>query len=248
MLALASGCSFQHGVAMAIEHDAEVADAAADAMIDAPPPPFCPTDAHLRLCFSFDQNPLPTSLANEGAANVSATLTNVTHTTHGASGAAQVDATSTIYMPYTAEVAGVQSLEIWYRADAEPPTNGARIGLVDSNVYPNISLFLYRVDPSHQLRCGMGNALYAYDATLVLGTWYYVACVCENDTLRMYLDGTKIGETATSGCAAGGAFAGPGMTIAQNNNGGPTGVDEWLVGAVDGVRLWDVAVPVTPVP
>jgi hypothetical protein len=31
-----------------------------------------------------------------------------------------------------------------------------------------------------------------------------------------------------------------GLTIGSNDNGGPTGVDDWLVGAIDGVRLWDV--------
>jgi hypothetical protein len=243
VLALAGGCSFQHGTAPA-EHDAAGVDAPPDAMIDAPPLPSCPADPHLRLCFSFDQDPLPPSLPDEGAANVSATLTNVMHTTHGASGAVQIDTTSTIHVPYTAEVTGIQSIELWYRADAEPPTDGARIGLVDSNVIPpNISLFLFRTDPGHQLRCGMGSALQQYSATLVLGTWYHVACICENDTLRVYLDGAKIGETATSGCASGGAFVSDGLTIGQNNNGGPSGANEWLVGAIDGVRLWDVAVP-----
>ena len=233
-------CSFRHGVsaldAAPVDTDAPI-DAAADAA-----PRFCPADPHLRLCFSFDLDPLPASLANEGGANVSAQLTNVTRIAHDGGGAAQLDTTSTIYVPYTAEVANIQAIEVWYRADVDP-ANTARMGLVDSNVSPpNISLFFYRVDPTHQLRCGLGAQTSVWDATLAPGTWYHLACVCDGGGLRMYVDGTLIGNTAGS-CASGGAFVADGLTIGSNNNGGPTGVNDWLVGAIDGVRLWDVVPP-----
>jgi hypothetical protein len=240
VLACVVGCSFRHG---AIEHrDAPVeADATIDAQADAARPVFCPTDSHLRLCFSFDQDPLPTTLANEGAAQVSATLTNVTRAVGagGRGGAALLDATSIIHLPATAQVTNIQAIEVWYRADAEP-ANGGRFGLVDSNVIPpNISLFVGRVDPTHQLRCGIGAGSGVADATLAVGTWYHVACVCDAGTLKMYVDGVKVGEPAAS-CASGGEVVVAGLTIGSNNNGGPTGVNDWLVGAVDGVRLWDV--------
>jgi hypothetical protein len=81
-----------------------------------------------------------------------------------------------------------------------------------------------------------------WDATLSPGSWYYVACVCDGGSLKMYVDGTKIGDTAGP-CASGGALVQDGLTIGSNNNGGPSGVDDWLVGAIDGLRLWDVALP-----
>lgn len=203
---------------------------------------YCKADPHLRLCFSFDADPLPTAMPNEGAANVSATLTNVTRGGRAGGGDAELTASSTIYVPYTTEVTGIQSLEIMFRADAPPPANFARIGLLDSNVIPpNISLFWYRNDPGYQLRCGIGNALYTFDAATVLGSWHYVLCTCTAaDTLELYLDSTRIGEVANAQCASGGAFVTAGLTIGSNNNGGPTGNNEWLVGAVDAVRLWDV--------
>ncbi|HEX5058810.1 MAG TPA: LamG-like jellyroll fold domain-containing protein [Kofleriaceae bacterium] len=239
-----AGCGFQHGTATEDAAIPDAPDANVDMMIDAPAP-FCAADPHLRLCYSFDQDPLPPSLANEGAANVSATLTNVTHTARGATGAAQIDSTSMIYVPYTAEVTNIQGFEVSFRADGAPAINGARLGILDTNVIPpNVSFFLYRVDPGYQLRCGLGGALYAFDAPLVLGMWHDAVCTCTADTLQIYLDGAKIGEQATSGCSSGGGFVSAGMTIGQNNNGGPTGADEWLVGAVDNVRLWDV--PVAP--
>ncbi len=219
----------------------DVTDPERDAAIDAPPPAFCPSDPHLRLCYSFDQDPLPESLANEGAVTASANLTNVTRIARGSGGAAQLDMTSIIHVPSTPEVTGILAIEVWYRADADPP-NTARSGLVDNNMIPpNISLFMARVDPTHQLRCGIGGNNSVWDATLAPGTWYYVACVCEDGFLRMYLDGVKVGETGASVCASGGAFTPAGLTIGSNNNGGPTGVNDQLVGAIDGVRLWDVA-------
>jgi hypothetical protein len=248
ILLLVVGCKFTPGRGVDVLDAAAIdaPDAQIDAAIDAAVTKFCPADSHLRLCLSFDADPLPASLPNEGVANVSAQLTNVTRTVAGTSGAAAIDATSTIFVPYSAEVANIFAFEIWFRADNEPPANGARLGILDSNIIPpNVSLFFYRADPDYQLRCGIGNVLISYNAPIVLGTWHYAACVCDADTLIVYLDGTKIGETAMSGCASGGAFVSPdGFTIGSNNNGGPTGVNEQVVGAIDGVRLWDAPIQV----
>jgi hypothetical protein len=235
---LFSGCGFRPGIAQ--NDSATRADAAVDAPPDAPARRFCPADAHLRLCYSFEQSPLPTSLPNEGAAAVSANLTNVTRIDRGEGGAALLDTTSIIHVPTTADVANIQTIEAWYRADADP-ANTARFGLVDSNIIPpNISLFVARVDPSHELRCGLGSASGVFDATLAVGTWYYVACVCDAGVMRMYVGGALVGQVNASGCTSGGAIVGAGLTIGSNNNGGPTGVNDWLIGAIDGVRLWDV--------
>jgi hypothetical protein len=219
-----------------------------DAMVDAPAPPFCaPNDAHLRLCFSFDQVPFTATLANEGAANVSAMLTNVTRIPvgTGSGGAAQLAATSEIFVPYTTEVSAIRTIEIVYRFDSEPTTDGGRMGLVDSNVVPpNISLFFYRKDPTHQLRCGLGSATTTWDASLAVNTWLHLACVCDARQLKMFVDGVMVGDTAGD-CDAGGAFVSPdGFVIGANNNGGAANVSEPLLGAIDGIRLWDM--PVIP--
>jgi len=249
LLAAIGGCGFQHGqfVGDAAPHDIDT-DSAVDAMIDAAAPPFCaPNDPHLRLCFSFDQVPFTPMLANEGAANVSATLTNVTRIPvgTGSGGAAQLGATSEIFVPYSADVSAIRTIEVWYRYDSEPTSNGARMGLVDSNVIPpNISLFFYRADPTHQLRCGLGNATVTWDAPLMAGTWLRLSCVCDADHMKMFVDGMMVGDTPGD-CAAGGAFVSPdGFVIGANNNGGSADVTEPLLGAIDGIRLWDM--PVLP--
>ena len=214
--------------------------AVSDAPSDAPSALFCAADPRLRLCYSFDQESLPAALPDEGAAVVDAQLTNITRIARGSGGAALLNTTSSIFVPMTSEVTNIQALEIWYRADADPPNNGGRSGLVDSNVSPpNISLFFYRQDPGHQLRCGLGAAVTVWDAPLTVGSWIYLACVCEANSLKMYVDGVKIGETPGP-CASGGAFVGDGFTIGSNNNGGPSVFDDRLMGAIDGVRLWDV--------
>ena len=237
-LATVAGCSFRPGDYQPPAVDAAPIDAAIQA--------FCPVDPHLRLCFSFDQPTFGGTLANEGAASTSAQLTNVTRIASGAGGAAQLDATSTVFVPASPEVTNIQAIEIWYRADSQPVNDGERMGLVDSNTTSNISLFLYRRDPSHELRCGIGDATIVWAATLTTATWIYLACVCENGNLKMYVDGTKIGDTAAA-CASGGTIVADGFTIGSNNNGGSGfPVTDWLLGAIDGIRLWDQ--PVTPAP
>ena len=245
LLVAVGGCGFEHGQLTA---DAPTeTDAGIDAMVDAAPPPFCPADAHLRLCFSFDQAPFTPVLANEGAANVSAMLTNVTRipVDTGSGGAAQLGATSEIFVPYTTEVSAIRTIEIWVRYDSEPTSNGRRMGLVDSNVVPpNISLFFYRADPTHQLRCGLGSATATWDATLAANMWLKLSCVCDGGDLKMFVNGAMVGDTPGD-CAAGGGFVSPdGFVIGANNNGGANGVTERLLGAIDGLRLWDM--PVIP--
>jgi hypothetical protein len=236
-----AGCSFRPG-------EYRPSDAAADApndqAIDAAEPGFCPVDPHLRLCFSFDQCTLAGALANEGAATTSAQLTNVTRIARGTGGAAQLDSSSTIFVPQSPDVTSIQTIEIWYRADSEPASDGDRMGLLDSNTTSNISLFLYRRDPGHELRCGLGAATIVWNATLATATWTHLACVCDADRLKMYVDGALIGDTAGA-CSSGGTIVADGLTIGSNNNGGAgQPVNDWLLGAIDGLRLWDQ--PVTP--
>jgi len=240
LLALA-GCSFQIDAPATGSPDA-APDAPPDARSDAPAPPFCPTDPELRVCFSFDQTPLPAMLPSEGTATVTATLTSITRIARSPTrGAAQFGATSGIAMPMGVGVTGVLASEVWFRADAMPATNGGRMGLFDSNTSENISLFFYRADPVHQLRCGLGNQTEVFPATLATTTWHYAACTCEGGAMRMYLDGVLVAPPRPGGCSAG-AFVGDGFTIGSDNSGsGGTVAGDRIAGAIDGVRLWAVA-------
>lgn len=245
-LLLAVGCGFHHGNALTIASDAEPdvppdMPVPIDVAIDAPPISDCASDPNLVVCYSFDANPLPASLPNEGSATATAQLTNVTSTASPGGRAALLGATSEIYVPYSATVTGVQSMEVWFRVDQDAAAGGGREGLFDSNVPSpsNISLFYYNQSPSpYQLRCGIGSSVIVLDAPgFAIGQWQYVACVCTGSAIAIYLNGTSLGATAAT-CSAGGGFSDPdGFTIGSNNNGGATGVNDLFIGAIDSVKL-----------
>jgi len=244
-LAAGAGCQFR-------THELSAADAPADSPpgigIDAPgdatttTPAFCPTDAHLRLCFSFDQNPLPASLPEEGSATTPAQLTSVTHIASPMGGAALLGGTSEIYLPMDSAVSGILATELWFRLDTDAPANFARSTLFDSNIIPpNISSFVYRNDPDHDIHCGIGSQSESWTTSAVtLGAWHYAACVCANGNLSFYLDGVNLGDRPGA-CGTAGALVADGLTIGSNNNGGPSGINDLWIGALDGVRFWDQA-------
>lgn len=224
-------------------------DDAPDAMIDAPPDAalarFCPAgNAHLRMCFSFDQQTLPASLPEEGAATMQAQLTNVTRIASPLGGAAGLAAHSEIYVPMDTAVSGILASEIWVRVDTDAAADGARESMFDSNIIPpNISMFVYRNDPDHDLHCGIGSQNESWTTgAFTLATWHRIACVCANGNLSFYLDGVDLGDRPGN-CGTAGALTSDGFTIGSNNNGGPTGVDAVLIGAIDGIRLWDEPPP-----
>ncbi len=213
---------------------------AVDAPVDAPPPVLCPPgDDDLRVCFSFDEMPLPTTLVSAGTATVTATLAEVTRIERSStSGAAQLGITSGISMPMSAGATGVLTGEVWFRADMLPSSENQRMGLYDSNTSPNISLFLYRTGSGYTLRCGLGGQTEVFTAALVQGAWHYVACTCEGGAMSVYLDGELVAPARQGGCNAG-AFAGDGFVIGADNGGsGGTVAGDRLQGALDGVRLW----------
>ena len=242
-LAIVAGCHFRtHELATTADapSDPGAFDASIDAAIDAPPAGFCPTDSHLKLCFSFDQNPLPNPLAEEGSATMPAQLTNVTRIASPMGGAALLGSTSEIYLPMDNDVSGILATEIWFRLDTDAPANFARSSLYDSNVIPpNISSFIYRNDPHHDIHCGIGSQSESWTTDAVtLGTWHHGACVCANGNLSYYLDGVDLGDRPGN-CGTAGALVADGLTIGSNNNGGPTGINDLWLGAIDGVRFWD---------
>lgn len=238
VLALLAGCQF-HPHATGGPGDAGDA-AVADALAEPPPPPFCAADPHLRLCFSFDQDPLPASLPEQGAALNPATLTDVTWAASPLGGAAVLGATSSIVVAQDTDVSAIVASEIWFRMDSDAPTNLAREAMFDSNVIPpNISMFVYRDDPHHDLHCGIGSQSESWTTdAIMLNTWHHAACVCANGSLSFYLDGIDLGDRPGN-CASAGALVGDGFAIGANNNGAGQQVTDRLLGAIDGIRLWD---------
>jgi hypothetical protein len=255
VVAAAMGCAFHRGAALeqgagdgprADTAGDSAGDANADASRDAAPGAFCSTDSHLRLCYSFDPNPLPSTYANEGAAVVDAQLTNVTRVTGtNGGGAAQLGNTSEILVAPTTNVTGIHAVELWFRVDTDPAV-GSRYGLIDAAGAPNLDMFYYlnATAPLRTIRCGLGSPddLYTPELGSVAPTpWLYVVCVCETDgTTKMYVDGSLV--VSKSEACTGGDIGTYGLTIGQNSNGAAP-VDSWLIGAFDGIRLWDQPLP-----
>jgi hypothetical protein len=240
VLALA-GCQFHaHATGSPDAGDDAVPDAAPDAAVDAPLPAFCPPDPHIRLCFSFDHDALAGSVPDEGAATQPATLTNVTWQATAQGGAAVLGADSSIVVAQDPDVTGILASEVWFRMDADAPANFARESLFDSNLLPpNISMFVYRNDPHHDIHCGLGSQTESWTTdAITLNTWHAIACVCTDGHLSLYLDGANLGDRPGN-CATGGAIIGDGFTIGGNNNGAGQQINDRLIGAIDGIRLLD---------
>ena len=236
-LLASSACGFHSPHAGESEPDASADDAAP---LDAPAvvPPLCAPDPDLLVCLSFDADPLPAVLPNEGSATLAAALANVGRIARGTGGAALLGTTSQMRIPPNSVAMGIAAVEVWMRVDADPPVGG-RVGILDSEATGSpVDLFYYYGTTSRQLRVELGQGVFL-DVTLALGTWHYLAQVCASNTLTAYLDGAKLGER--TGCTPGIATT-FGLQIGQNNTG--TSGDAWLVGAIDGVRLWTA--PLSP--
>lgn len=229
-----SACTFRAPSVDTGEPDASTGGV--DSLVDGPAA-LCDPDPGLLVCLSFDADPLPSSLANEGVARVAAQLTNVTRLARGTGGAALLDATSQMRIPPNSETTGIVSAEAWVRIDADPPV-GQRVGIIDADATSSaVSFFYYHSSPDRQVRFEMGQQMLV-DVTLDLGAWHHLAQVCENDTLTAFVNGVKIGER--TGCSPGNAMT-YGLQLGQNNTG--SGGNEWLVGAIDGVRMWTTPLP-----
>ncbi len=260
-LLFVAGCGF-HGRAVtgdAVTGDAALADAAdaarddsaaLDAARDDGPVAVahCPADPTLPLCFTFDENPLPGDVPNEGSVAISARLTGATSTPSPEQNAALIGAASEIFIPATTAVPTILTLEMWLRLDQDPAA-GHRMGMTDDAIPPATALFYYhdtappqtdaQVAPEHYVRCALGGALvYGPDVALALGAWTYVACTCDlaTTTATLYINGASV---ATAGSCSAGGIATDGLTLGQDNVDGVNIGDPWI-GAIDGFRAWTV--------
>lgn len=237
-LALTAACNATVGVAPDAALDARSHDTASRI-------PGCTDDPSLAICFSFDDSPLPASVANEGTLVLDAVLTNVTSVAAPlGGGAALLGATSEILIPANTTLVDIVAIDATIRLAADVPPNG-RIGIVDSDgATPGMSLFLYAGTATAQrIRCNVGGMdLYA-DTSIPLDTWTRIACTCENGNVSVWRDGQRL--TQLAGCLPA-AGTTTGLQIGQNSNAGEgLPPNEPLIGALDRVRLW-TAVPQTP--
>jgi hypothetical protein len=199
-----------------------------------PPPPACPDDASLLVCFSFDTALTPV-VQNEGtAAAADATLVNVTAAMRGTRGAVQLSGESSITVPPATGVVGVLTFETWVNLDAQP-TGTARFGIVDVTSTAPISIFYNREGSRAFLRFDMGPVI-DVDGELPLGVWTHLAMVCDGNRLRVYLDGEEASNAV--GCAAANGTVN-GVYIGRNNETPIVArAPDRTLGKLDDVRMW----------
>ncbi|MBA2542755.1 MAG: hypothetical protein H0V17_24130, partial [Deltaproteobacteria bacterium] len=124
---------------------------------DVPPPPACPNDAKLSVCFALDDFVLSNPLPNQGRANASAELIDVTRIAHAGGGAAQLGTTSSMLIPSNTTIVDIAATEVSVRLDTPIP-DGLRVGLLDTDgSNPGTSMFLFGVVGGHRLRCNIGG-------------------------------------------------------------------------------------------
>src|SRR4051812_35903896 len=170
----------------------------------------CPADAHLEVCFTFDD----LAFTNGGQATLSVAASAIAPTTgRDQTPAILVENTSTIMVAPTAATSiTVAAIELQVQLASEPDAT-QRMGLLDSSSAPSLAMFYWNganpdVDagsgPSgHFLSCALGTAQRLFTATdTPLGTgWHTIACNCADNTLTIYLDGALAGSE--TGCSPG---------------------------------------------
>ena len=224
------------------------------------PPNLCAADPTLPFCLTFDQATYGSNLSNEGSASdLRVALHDVTRTGGGsAGGAALLGSDSTMILPPTTELPTNLTMAMWLRIDKDPdspvsdPTAGSgdgsgsgaffRDGLLDgASSASGTSLFLYLINGDPELRCVLTSAtLFSPPLAFTPGTWHYAACSCDPSTqvLSLYFDGS-LASTLTP-CGSG-ELDDNGVTIGQDSNGFGQPTDDPFVGAIDGLRLWNVS-------
>jgi len=232
LLGVLGGCNFRHGELCSTCDDAPTGsnpdalpiDTPVDMAIDAPKgsaAPFCdPADTTLAGCWEFEGN------TNDGTGHgMSATNTGATYVTGRTGMAVHIDANTALDV--TENVAmDVTSLTIEAWIHAAIPASG-RSGILDNN--NQYGFFIYA---GPFFRC-IG---FDQNVTLVANTWTHVACTYDG-TVRVYVDGVKVGENGGGGGALSTA-ATTGLTLGDDN---PAGGGDALLGDLDQVRLYNVA-------
>jgi hypothetical protein len=183
--------------------------------------PFCDsTDTTLVGCWEFEND------TTDGTGHgLNATNTNATYVAGHTGMAVHIDATTELDIAENAatDVAAL-TIEAWIHVSI--PTSG-RAGILDNN--GQYGFFIYA---GPFFRC-VG---FDQNVTLQADTWTHVACTYDG-TVRVYINGVKVGESAGGGGALTTAST-TGVTLGGDN---PPGNGDPLLGDLDQMRMYNAA-------
>jgi len=184
------------------------------------------TDPSLRLCLTFDRDPMVQDLSSLAHQVTEATA--VGRALRAGSPAAQLDASSRIRI---AESSDLDLSELTFDMWILPASIAlqASYGLLENHAQYNASY-----QPTGQIRCGTGSDVVDSSIAVADGQWHHVACTYRGRTMRVYVDGTLAGcgmlrsavpTLGSDGLAIGASF-------------GSTGYQSTYVGAMDSVHVF----------
>jgi hypothetical protein len=187
-------------------------------------------DTSLRLCMTFDHQPMVQDLSSD--AHPITTASAVAPIAHGAGSAAALITASRVHLAEDIKFdVATMTIDMWIAPTPSPPTQ--RSWLLDNNTQYFLS---YEMDG--KVRCGIGSKVVTSGATIKDTAWHHVACTYGADhELHVYIDGDRSGCLAVStGIPTGGT---DGIAIGANysSSGGGTYTENY-VGGIDGLHLY----------
>ncbi len=192
--------------------------------LDAVPGFFCDrSNADLRLCLTFQEG----GVIDASGSNLTITATKIGFGPGIVDDAVQVDASSDIHVEENAalDVTTALTMETFvFVVDVPNP----RAGLMDNNGQWGMWL-----GANMRPYCTMGGSTVS-GPTIATGQWTHVACVFDNLTYRIFVDGSLFGTVNRQVPAPTGGV--DGMNLGQDNT--PMGPNDPLSGALDELRIW----------
>jgi hypothetical protein len=185
-------------------------------------------DGSLRLCVSFDHQPMVQDLSAHPHATTDAR--EVASVPHDQGAAAVLTALSRVRLADAADLdVSAMTLDLWLSPAAGSASH--RTWLVDNN-----GQYFVTLESDGKLRCGIGSKAVTSQQAIPLDTWHHVACVYGADQqLRVYVDGDLSDCTSVPG---GVPTAGADGIVLGANYGTSGSYQENYVGNLDSVHLY----------
>jgi hypothetical protein len=240
--ALLAGCSFDASGLTAGNTTIDAPGSHADSPPGAPDAPIttadapltsapCPTDKDLMACWRFESGDASIEPHDDTVNANDGTASNVTFIPslagHGL--AMSFSPTASAFVPDSKSLdpAKAITIEMWLYARTLPPFAG-RAGLLDDN-----NQYGFFLAPDGTVRCVIGSTT-DIGIAIPTGAWTHVACTYDGQTITLYQDGR-------AGNAVGDLNGIPTASIDGTGLGQNSPSGDHLDGALDDVRVWQVA-------
>jgi hypothetical protein len=201
----------------------------------------CPSNPALIECLPFDDD----TFINLGVGPQIGTVLNTGFTTGRVGRAVALDANSVLWFDEESQLdlAPAFSIDMFILYKVDPPTIGSsemqRVGVIDNDRQYGIFLRWHTHGDGRTLVTPYCSAMStAWGPPASRDEWHHVACVHDGASLTTYVDGIPGVPVAAPPPSTTG---GNGTTLGQNCDSNPMAVDTPLVGVIDEVRVWSVA-------